>query len=72
MSKTFRGRAGLAAAALLLFAGVIATRVPASWLLAAVPKINGQSPHCDVISGTIWSARASSFRRSPWAPPRTC
>ena len=61
MSKAFRGRAGLAAAALLLFAGVIATRLPASWLLAAVPKINGQSPHCDVVSGTIWHGACSGL-----------
>ena len=44
MSKALRGRIALAAAVLLLFLGVIAARLPASWILSAAPKFNSQSP----------------------------
>lgn len=61
MSKTWRGRVAMAAAVLLLFVGVIAARLPASWILAAVPKINGQPPQCEAISGTLWHGACSGL-----------
>ena len=61
MSKALRGRIALAAAVLLLFLCVIAARLPASWILSAAPKFNGQSPQCESVSGTIWLGACSGL-----------